>query len=743
MTNAKLQFDFFYREVALGRSQFCRFKVASVRALRLAAIGLLLAASGCSEFGGDSAPKPDAVAQTSAPVMQAALPETASSPPTALPANPSEPLDRASDAAQLHPIQLFQGTDSFVKHRRPSSRGATAGDTSLDFADADIRDVVRSVMGDLLHLPYVVDPRVSGRVTLKTGAPIAKSDILPAFETALKIGGAAIVMSNGMYDIVPLSDAQKQAVLISSGARQGEPGYGVEIVPLQYVAADEMQKVLGPLVPPGSIVNVDETRNLIFIAGTEPDRSSIREMIALFDVDYLKSMSFAIIQPVHVDAETLATELDKVFEGTGSPISGLVRLIPVSRINSLLIVTSRAAYLSEVSKWINRLDVPPVEPGRRLYYYRLQNARAADIAQTLSQLFGGAATAPPAMAAPPSAAMALPASAPPNFETRASPPSPSLAASANPPDFRQMQGPASAASGNANGPLIVTDIPNNALIIRADQADYEAIERIIKAMDVSPDQVLIEATIAEVTLNDTLKYGVEWYFKNSQQTYTLSQTGTVSQSFPGFAFSYVVPNVQVAVSALGSVSHVSVLSSPRILTLDNKAASLEVGDQVPIVSQTAVSVTAANAPLVSTVQMQNTGVILTVTPRIGKSGMVFLDVSQEVSDAIPTTTSEIDSPTIEDRKLQATVAIHDGQTVALGGLIQQTKTRSNGGIPFLKDIPILGNLGRNLDDETQRTELLVFLTPRVIHNSEQAQQMTDELTRGLADVKDAMDGMKK
>jgi general secretion pathway protein D len=625
------------------------------------------------------------------------------------------------------------------------------GDIALDFSDADIRDVVRSVLGDMLHLAYVIDPQVNGHMTLKTGAPIAKQDVLPAFETALKIGGAAIFLNNGIYDVVPLTDAEKRAGLITHPPRESEPGYGIEIMPLQYIAADEMQKVLTPLVPSGSIVSVDEERNLIFLAGTEPDRASIRETIALFDVDYLKSMSFAIIQPVHVDAETLANELDKVFESTNSPISGLVRLIPVSRINSLIVVTSRAAYLREVSQWINRLDVTPIQPGRRLYYYRLQNARATDVAQTLSQLFGGGAPGPalPPPGLPPVASPPLTGPSIPGMGVGANGIIPAAASAPQQSPLTPVQvpvpmpmAPMSQAS-NPNGPQIVTDIANNALIIRAEQADYAAIEKIIKAMDVAPDQVLIEATIAEVTLNDALKYGVEWFFKHGNNTFNFSQTGFVTPSFPGFAYSYFVPDTQVAISALDSVSHVSVLSSPKILTLDNKVANLEVGDQVPIVSQQAVSVNDSSAPLVSTVQMQSTGVILSITPRIGKSGMVFLDVSQEVSDAVQTTTSQIDSPTIEDRKLQTTVAINDGQTVALGGLIQQTVTKSNSGIPLLKDIPYLGNLARNVDNETDRTELLVFLTPRVIHNPEQAQEVTDELTKGLSGVKEAIDGEKK
>jgi general secretion pathway protein D len=709
----------------------------------VAATAVLLLVSGCSAFG-DQQNSGNASSGSSTP---ASAPPVASSPPASIAPNPSTPLDQGTDSSQSHPLQVFEGTNQFVNSRRSSVRTSAAGDISLDFADADIRDVVRSILGDMLHLPYVIDPQVTGHVTLKTGAPIAKEDVLPAFEAALKIGGAAVILNNGMYNVVPYSDAQKRAGLIARSVRENEPGYGIEIIPLQYVAADEMQKVLGPLVPPGSIVSIDAGRNLIFLAGTDPDRASIRETIALFDVDYLKSMSFAIIQPVHIDAETLASELDKVFESVGSPISGVVKLIPVPRINSLLVVTSRASYLREVSLWVNRLDVVPVEPGRRLYYYRLQNARAGDIAQTLSQLFGGAtASAAPAAAATPTAGTPSSNLSMPNF-SGGMPPMPAPAAM-NAPGSTPTAATAPAMaiakpSGDGTGPQIVTDIPNNALIIRADQADYSAIERIIKAMDVAPDQVLIEMTIAEVTLNDTLQYGVEWYFKNGPQSFNLSQTGTVSASFPGFAYSYIVPNVQVAVSALASISHVNVISSPKILTLDNKPASLQVGDQVPILSQTAVSVNDAAAPLVSTIQMQNTGVILTVTPRIGKSGMVFLDVSQEVSDAIPTTTSQISSPTIENRSLQATVAIHDGQTVALGGLIQQTVTKSDGGIPFLKDIPYIGYLAKNASDITDRTELLVFLTPRVIHDPGDAQEMTDDLSKGLADVKNAVDGMKK
>lgn len=651
--------------------------------------------------------------------------------------------DQPSRASGQRQLKSFPGSDQFVGFRPSSGHTAAKGDISLDFADADIHDVVRSVLGDTLGLPYSIDPQVTGRITLKTAEGLAKSDVLITLEQALKLSGFAIVQSNGIYNVVPISEAEKPNGSITLGSdRMTQPGYGTEIVPLRYVSAEDLQRVLTPLVPTGGIVSVDAERNLIFISGTEPERASMRQTIDLFDVDYLKSMSFSIIQPTHVDAETLATELDKIFEGTENPVSGLVRLIPISRINSLLVVSSRAAYLQEVNDWVSRLDVPPVEPGRRLYYYRLQNARAADVAQTLAQLFGGSAPVPtaqtgvarsitPAQSLPGTSGTVTSASA--GMLTNASMPA-TPAPAAPPPAARFL-----AAPNDGIGPQIVTDEPNNALIIRANQADYTAIERMLHEMDRAPDQVLIEATIAEVTLNKSLQYGLEWYFSKASQNFTFSQTGTVAPSFPGFAYSYLVPNVQVAVSALSTLSHVTVLSSPKVLTVDNKPASLEVGDEVPIVSQSAVSVNDPGAPLVSTVEMQDTGVILNITPRISKSGMVFLDVDQEVSDVISTTSSQIDSPTIEQRKIQATVGIQDGQTVALGGLIQKTKTKSDSGIPFLKDIPYIGSLVKNVDDSDSRSELVVFLTPHIIRDPSAARVVTTDLMKGLGDVKQALD----
>jgi general secretion pathway protein D len=671
--------------------------------------------------------------------------QTAPAPPlgTHVPQQEPAATPPAPPAPEAPNAQIIEGSGDFVAGSAADAvkHSSEPGDVTLDFADADVRDVVRSVLGEMLKVPYVIDPQVSGHLTLKTGAPISQDSVLPVLETALKTAGAAVVVSNGMYSVVPIASAQKQAAQVTAlSGEAGTAGYGIEVVPLKFISVEEMQKILEPLAPQGSVLRTDAQRNLIFLAGTEPERASIRNTISLFDVDYLKGMSFALIQPQHVDAGTLATELSKIFDETSSPIAGMVRIIPISRINTLLIVTARANYLHEVSRWIARLDIVPVTPGRQLHYYRLQNARAADIAQILNEIFGGATAghAPSSTsAAGGSQQSSMPLSA--SSGGAAAPPPPPAAVPGFPMAGAPGDARAPSATGPTDAPQIVTDDNNNALIIRADAAEYDSIEKIIRQMDITPDQVMIEATIVEVTLNDNLKYGVEWYFKNGSQTFTQAATGVPLTSFPGFGYTYNVPNISIAMSALGTLSKINVISSPKLLTLDNMPATLEVGDQVPIITQTSTGTESNTAPVIATVQQRDTGVLLSVTPRIGSSGMVYLTIAQEVSDVVPTTTSNIDSPTIQQRKIQATVAINDGNTVALGGMMRRTETSGNSGIPYFKDIPVIGGLFGAQNNERDRTELLIFLTPRVVRSPSAAVAVTEDLRKALDGVRETVE----
>ncbi len=679
-----------------------------------------------------------------------ALAACAPEPPAAIAAEPppppvksEPPQDRSTvlledDEPTGPKTEIFSATAPQAPTPRPRDSGGPMGDVTLDFADADVKDVVRTVLGDTLKVPFLIDPAVQGRVTLKTSSPLRRDDVVAALETALKANGAAIVFADNVYNVVPAAEAPKRTdgFAVAGSARARIPGYGVEIVPLRFIAAAEMKKVLEPMAPASGILSVDATRNLIFIAGTGQERAAMLESIRLFDVDYMRGMTYALVRPDHVDVPALAQELSRVFASTRGPGAGLIRFVPLTRVNTLLIASPSAALLRDVSRWVNRLDVPPRGPGRRIYYYRLQNAKAEDVGRSLASIYGATSVDLSNIEAPPQDQPSVD-----GFETGIDAPPPADPAAQAAPRPRPEPQRAS-----ERGPHIAVDPSNNALIIRADGTEFASLERFLREIDVAPDQVLIEATIAEVTLNDDLKYGVEWFFKNADQSFKLSKSGTVSSFFPGFAFRYTVPDVDVALSALGAVTDVKIIFSQKLLTLNNKMALLQVGDQVPIITQTATGVRdATDLTVVNSVQLRDTGILLRVTPRIGKSGMVFVDVRQEVSNAIATETSGIDSPTIQQRKISNTIAVQDGDSIVLGGLIRDSLSYSDSGIPVLKDVPLLGKLFGTTTVNGDRTELLVFLRPRIVRSPAAAREMTEELRNGFQGLGDllARDGVAR
>ena len=686
-----------------------------VKSLRSRNSGIILLVLGMSiGLGGCETLDDDFVAQSRAPGMGEPLGPVEAPPPA------SVMIEReGANNTQLPKTEIFEGDSRFVNQGSRQRDGQKGGDVILDFADADVKDVVRTVLGDILKVPYSVDPQVQGKITLRTSTPLRKQDVVAALETALKVNGAVIVFAHNVYNVVPATEAQKRidGFELSGSRRSRLPGYGIEIVSMRFIAVAEMQKILEPIAPAGGVVSADAQRNLLFIAGTGQERAAMLDTIRLFDVDYLKGMSYALIRPEHVEAATLAQELTRVFQTTGGASASLLRFVPLARLNTLLVVSPRSAQLSAVQKWVDRLDVPPHGPGRGVYYYRMQNAKAEDVARSLSAVYGSSVS----LGQGSNAADDAPA---PDAATASQGASPAPAG----PQINNASG-----ESRSSGLQIALDGANNALIIRASASEYAALERFLKEIDIAPDQVLIEVTIAEVTLNDTLRFGVEWFFKNGgNQNFSLGRTLTPAALVPGFNFTYTIPDVEIALNALGTVTDVKVISAPKILTLDNKAASLQVGDQVPIITQSATGVRDVNDPtIVNSVQFRDTGIVLRVTPRIGKSGTVFVDVNQEVSSAIPTTSSGIDSPTIQQRKLSSTVAVQDGDSIALGGLIRQSDTHGDSGVPVLKEIPVLGHLFSSTSKTGERTELLIFLRPRIIRSPAAAREVTEQLKKGL------------
>jgi general secretion pathway protein D len=640
---------------------------------------------------------------------------------------------------------------------------ASGNGITLNFANANVQDVAKAVLGDLLKLNYEIDPTVQGTITLTTASPVDRDAVLPIFEQSLMLAGLALVQQDTLYRIVPAADAPRQAgtPIVAEYGETVSPGFGLEIIPLRYVSAPQMQTLLQPMVPAGSIISADTTRNILTIAGTANQRSAILNDVALFDVDQMAGKSFALFRPQWVNADGLARGLQAIIAGpSGAGLAGVLKLIPLDRLNAVLAITTQPAYLSELQSWVIRLDQPSDSNNQQLYVYQVQNGKAADLAAVLNNAFEPAGASPqntntpnasldsdndntdqstlssgpgPSTSSPPMTPTPVTSSLPSTDQSDLSGASALLGNDVG----QSLNGGAAGSAASGSGPPLIgvtADEVNNALVIRCLPSQYTEIQEALRELDIPPLQVLIEASVAEVTLSSQLQYGVQYYFQGGsvQAIQTTSMTKTVVPALPGFAAIFQEgQSIPIILSALQSLTKVNVLSAPDLMVLNNQTATLQVGDEVPIATQQSQSTLTNNAPIINSIEYENTGVILKVTPRVNADGLVTMDVSQEVSDVSTTTTSTLNSPTISERLISSSVAIHDGQTVALGGLISDTRTNGKSGVPFLQNIPYLGNLFSTTNHQLARTELLVLLTPHVVGSEDQAQEITAELRNKL------------
>lgn len=667
-------------------------------------------------------------------------------------------------AAVVEPAPKDVAVRSTVMRGTPPSKpvpnprtGAKRGDVSLNFVDADVRDVASAVLRDILGLTYVVDESVKQNVTLSTTQPVRRQDVLPLFEDALRASNLALVHRGAIYAIAPLSSAKGEAPVL----QPGQGGYGSETIQLKFISAVELKKLLDPLVP-GAIAQVDEAHNTLIINGTTTQRQSIHDLIGQFDVDWLKGMSFALIVPQRTDSRLIVPELDKLLNGQGAPTSGQVRLISMERLNGILAISAQPQYLDDVRHWIEVLDREGESAERKLYVYRVQNGRSADLARTLIAGFGGgvqqstnvgantSGVTPPGQPSPIGFSSGTGSSSSGSSTSTTGttsafhPATPagttggygSSGSGFGQPSAGPIAGSVNLGLGGPPGSVsISSDEANNAIVVFATPREYAVVEDALHKLDVLPLQVMIEAAITEVTLTDELKYGVQWFFQSANSRFIQSQGANKFPKpiLPGFSYLYSNGDgsIQAALDALSQVTHIDVISAPKLMVLNNQTASLEVGDQVPVSTGSAVSTVSGDAPIVNSIEYRDTGVILNVTPRVNAGGLVLLDISQEVSDVAETSTSNIDSPTIQQRKFASSIAVQDGQTVALGGLIRDSKTVDKNGLPILSRIPVVGGLFGSQDTTHKRTELLVLLTPRVVRNPDDAKAITDELMRKI------------
>ena len=651
--------------------------------------------------------------------------------PDEVPRQPLEPVVQRGSGSFVAPAQPVAGS--------PLTTDAT-GEITLNVVDAELREVVRLVLQDALGVNYVIDPAVGGRITVQTSRPLPADDLLTVLDSVLRMNGAALVRDGDLYKVVPSDQA------ISSGpvpemARlpdAGTPGFAVRVVPLRFVSAPSMAAVLEPFSPPGGAVRIDAGRNLILLAGLPDQLGTLSSLITMFDVDWLQGMSFGLFPLDSAPAVQLVEELQQIFSSLeGGPLEGLVDFIPIERLNAVLVVAAQPTYVDQAQVWIERLDRIGEGEDPQIYVYAAQNARATNLADVLSEMFDARITVVEgsSLLAPGEEAVDLSAASgfAPDTEGEETPVGDAIRrASAPGRPVQETSGPQDAEI------RIIADDTTNSLVIRAAPRTYQKIRDALQDLDVLPLQVLIEAMIAEVTLNDELRFGIEWFFHEGDFEFTFDPGGLTPLG--GFRGVFGSGNdVRILLQALDEVTDVNVVSSPQLMVLDNQTARIQVGDQVPISVQSSTSVIDPDAPVVNSIEYRDTGVILLVTPRVNASGLVIMEIQQEISNVVQSpsgTLSEITSPTINQRQINSTVAIASGETVALGGLIQDQRERTESGIPLLSRIPVLGALFSTRSNTVRRTELLVLITPSVVENPARARAVTQELQRRLRSLEE-------
>lgn len=731
-----------------------------------AALGLL---SACETPGPGEGADPGVDAPYTAPP----IPSTAL-PPQGLSTDISAQLSK-QDTAAAEPT-IFAGSGVFTgepgTHYRKAPEAKDEGQLTLNFQNTDVREVIQTVLGDLLEENFVLDPGVGGSVSITTGRPLPRSQLLPVFEELLRMNGIALVRDNGLIKVVPEAKAVKGELRPSFNLPTVRPGYTVRIVPLRYISALEMQKLLEPFSNPENILRADNNRNLLMLAGSPKLLARLQETIDIFDVDWLSGMSVALYPVQNTDPGTIVSDLDVLLGPTAeTPIAGLFKFLPIDRLNSIMVITPQAEYLRHAKVWIDRLDAGggSTSTDQKLYVYQVQHGKADHLAGLLQDVFGTSggssrSSTSSARTAPNRTQTQVSSSG----DSSRSGSSSSSSSTTDSNRIRARNTPRSASRSSDNSGLdddntkVIADEENNALLILASPRDYRIIEATLKRLDVPRRQVLIEATIAEVSLTGNLEYGLQWFFKNNGLNLfgtDFNGTGAVSGVSEGFligttdslargqGFNYTLSDptgtVRAALQALASDSKVRILSAPHLMVLDNETGSIRVGNEQPVFTSTTQNInvsdgTTNNAIATNQIQFKDTGVTLDVTPHINAGGQVTLELTQDVTDV-----GEVDTATGQrtflQRNISSVISVLSGESVVLGGLIRDNQTVGKGGVPGLYKLPVIGALFGNNTKTAVRTELVVLITPRIVRDNSESRQVTKEMRQRMRNAFDIYD----
>jgi len=654
--------------------------------------------------------------------------------------------------------QVRRGTGQVINRAAasapPPGLGGTTGEASFNFEGESLHAFAKAILGDMLGQNYVIAPGVQGTVTLATPKPVSPAEAISLLDQVLGWNNARMIYADGRYNIVPADQALGGNVAPRTGSASNARGFEVRTVPLRYVSATEMEKILEPYARPNAIVGVDPSRNVISVGGTRAELQNYLRTIEVFDVDWLSGMSVGVYPLQSGKATRVVADLEKVFgETSESPVAGMFRFMPLEGANAVMVITTQADYLDDIEQWLGRID--GAGDGVRLYSYQLKYIKARDLADRLSEVFGGSAgrgsdegdSSPSLMPGLDSVEIESGR----DGESTASIGGKGAGGSGSSGGSAGSGGEMSlgaAESGNASVSLEIEGDrvgvsaveETNALLVRSSPRAWQSIMDVIEQLDVMPMQVHIEAQVVEVQLGGALEYGVNWFFERAVTDAGLPDSfrrdtwstlaGSVQSAAgdpAGLAWTFLGRNAAAVISALDEVTDVNMLQTPSVVVRNNAEATFNVGSRIPVSSVT-VNPGIGNDTSYSQVQYLDTGVILKVRPRVTQDGMVFLDVVQEVS-APGGEPDRFGNVRIDTRKLKTEAAIQSGETVMLAGLIRDSVTRGSSGFPGLSRIPVIGGLFGTQRSSTRREETIVLLTPTIVRNPMEARDLTDEYGR--------------
>ena len=681
-----------------------------------------------------------------------------------------------------------EGSDGGGNGGRANGGGAGGGSYRLNFENADIREVIQAVLGETLRINYTLTEDVSGKVTISSPRAMTSNELLSALEASLNANGFSMTKSAAGYRIAPTSVGG--GVVDTPFATQ--PSYGVSVVPLRHVSAATMGKLVAGFITENDGLRVDTARNAMVVRGPGAKRQEAIEAIMSFDADWMQNQAVGIYEVRRAQPEAVVQELNRVFDAEKGSATGMIQFKPIGRLRAVMVVSKNPALLKRAETWVRRLDRDTASGSENVFVYKARYRDSKELARIVSTLFraggdgGRGSSASTGQKSATAGSSAFDRNSSENgssgsgsssgFGSGSSSgsdgsrsslqgrPGANQGSAFNNPNFDQNEGGqggsdsggggdsidlTSQAAGEKSSVLVSADPANNAVVIYADGYTYQKILAALRQLDSAPLQVAIQATIAEVTLNDEMKQGVEYFVKsqnvglgNDNGSFSLlgGAAKTLGKIAPGFnVLLGTNASPDVLISALDQVTDVEVLSSPSLVVAENQPANFQVGDEVPVQTQslgTANQVNPNNPSVLNSVEYKDTGVILNVTPRIGSNDAVTMQIEQEIS-AVRAGSSSL-TPTLSKRRVASNISVVSGQTVLLAGLISKRDERGRNQIPLLGDLPAVGGLFGQRSRTNQRTELVVFIRPTVIRTGEDAQSVAQEFRSRLIAVQPMM-----